>query len=123
MHPSITESLEYEKGYLKGFHDGRKWTHENTHEPTHMMDMIERWQKFCDNHIEDSDTIEQQWKTMQQAWETYNGLPFDESQWRHLVCSKLMDFAEECLHKQTTMEQSATNLESLLSWMNNVKIK
>ena len=123
MNEQITEHIEYEKGYLKGFHDGRKWQQEEVHENKHMDELIDRWHKFVDKHVPDSASPTEQWQIMQSAWETYNGLPFTEEQWRELVSMNLLDLTDSLIGKQLTLTQTLATLEALTQWIITIKGK
>ena len=123
MSEQITEHIEYEKGYLKGFHDGRKWQQEEVHENKHMDELIQRWHKFVDKHVPDSASPDEQWQIMQSAWETYNGLPFSEEQWRELVSMNLLDLTDSLIGKQLTLTQTLATLEALTQWIITIKGK
>ena len=123
MNEQITEHVEYEKGYLKGFHDGRKWQQEDVHENKHMDELITRWSNFVDKHVPDDSPPTEQWKIMQSAWETYNGLPFSEEQWRELVSMNLLDLTDSIIEKKTTIVQALATLEALTQWITTIKGK
>jgi hypothetical protein len=123
MTEQITEHVEYEKGYLKGFHDGRKWQQEDTHDNKHMDELIGRWHKFVDKHVPDTASPSEQWKIMQSAWETYNGLPFTDEQWRELFTMNLLDLADSIMAKKTNIIQSIATLEAITQWITTIKGK
>ena len=123
MTEQIIEHVEYEKGYLKGFHDGRKWQQEDVHENKHINELISRWNNFVDKHVPDNASPTEQWEIMQSAWETYNGLPFTEEQWRELVSMNLLDLTDSIIEKKATIVQTLATLEALTQWITAIKGK
>ena len=117
----ITEHVEYEKGYLKGFHDGRKWKHEETHDDSTTLKVIERWNKFVDDYVDDKAPIAEPYKQMQSAWAVYNGLPFSDVEWRRLVANNLNELADKIIDKDSCHTEVISSLHGLVNWISTIQ--
>lgn len=70
MNEQIIESTAYEKGYLKGFHDGRKW-HEIEGDKDQEIKLVELWSKFCKANIDPNLSCTEQWQQIKLALEVF----------------------------------------------------
>ena len=121
MIEQITEHVEYEKGYLKGFHDGRKWKQEETHEDEVTLKVMERWNKYVDKHVDDKAPLDEQYEQIQAAWSIYNGLPFTDKEWRKLINANLHDLAEQIIHRKASFTEAIASLSALSNWISTIQ--
>lgn len=121
MIEQITEHVEYEKGYLKGFHDGRKWKQQETLEDETTLKVLERWNKFVDEHVDDNAPIDDQYQQMQEAWSIYNGLPFTDKEWRKLININLHDLAEQIIDRRASFTDTIASLAALSNWVSTIQ--
>ena len=121
MIEQITEHVEYEKGYLKGLHDGRKWKQQETLEDEVTLKILERWNKFVDDYVDDNAPLDEQYEQIKSAWSVYNGLPFTDKEWRRLINANLHDLAEQIIERKASFEETIASLSALSNWISTIQ--
>lgn len=122
MISTIEESVFYERGYLKGFHDGRKWE-ENDNEISSHKDMIDRWNKFCKTHIPDDLPINEQWEKMKACWSVYEqDCPIEfRGDWKKLASSALASTANKLMSAEMSLQDAVELFHDIKSWLKMIK--
>jgi len=117
MNTTIDESVSYERGYLKGFHDGRKW--KNDDKPRSKINMCKVWNDFCEKHIDTNLPIEEQWQQMKASWSVYmenEPLPLN-ADWKKTIASALSSTASDLKNHELSIISAMEMLHDLRLWV------
>lgn len=122
MISTIEESVSYERGYLKGFHDGRKWDENDKAMDSH-ADMIDRWNSFCKKHIPDNLPINEQWEKMKSCWSVYEqDCPIEfRGDWKKLAYSSLSSTANKLMSSDMSLEEAIELFHDIKTWLKMIK--
>jgi hypothetical protein len=117
MNQEITESISYEKGYLKGFHDGRKW-HELEEDKDQEIKLIELWSKFCKENINQNLSCTEQWQQIKLSLEVFANNNIElKSCWKTFSANAVQHIASNIKSGETNLIDAMELLHDLRNFL------
>lgn len=117
MNEQIIESTAYERGYLKGFHDGRKWhkTEENDHIEIKLIDL---WTNFCKNNVDANLSCSEQLQQMKIALEVFakNNIQL-KSCWKTFCANAVQNIANQINEEKLNLIDAMELLQELRNFL------